>query len=233
VSVSKNGRSGASDSLANLARGGDSLKKDLFEAEEPASSFQKKIIQSKIYSEFKAALAKSNCQLCALHKGRTQIVVDRGNPKASLMMIGEGPGENEDLQGKAFVGRAGRLLDQLCEEVGIRTDEDALIANVVKCRPPGNRAPLKEEAQTCIAYLKRQIELVNPKVLVLLGATAIQHLLPARKKEPVSKLVGHFFEDDSFRGIKLFLLFHPAYILRDPRKKPLMLEMLRKLKHEL
>ena len=194
---------------------------------------QKTILKAKTYEDFKNQLATSNCTLCPLCEARTHIVVDRGNPKASVMLIGEGPGENEDLQGKAFIGRGGRLLDQMFQEVGLDTNRDTLIANVVKCRPPQNRAPEKIEAETCLPYLRKQMELVKPTFLVMLGATAFKHLLPHHKKFAVKDWVGRFFEDSAFPGIKLFLLFHPAYILRDPRKKPAMIDMLKLFKREL
>jgi len=194
---------------------------------------QEEIVKSKNYPEFKERLANSACTLCDLHQGRTRIVVDRGNSKACVLFIGEGPGAEEDIRGKAFVGRAGRLLDQMCLTIGIDTNQDALIANVVKCRPPDNRAPLKQEAETCLPYLMRQIELVRPSVIVLLGATALKHLLPHKKNIPVGELAGQLFEDSLFPHVKLMLLFHPAYILRDPRKKPRMLAMLKLLKEEL
>ena len=205
------------------------MKQDLF-GSLSLPKLQEGIVKSKDYPAFKERLAKSGCSLCDLHKGRTHIVVDRGNPKASLMFVGEGPGAQEDSQGKAFVGRSGQLLDRVCAEVGLDTNLDALIVNIVKCRPPENRAPLRKEAETCLPYLRRQIELTQPKILVMLGATAIKHLLPHKKNIAVSKLVGKFFEDNLFPGIKLVLLFHPAYILRDPRKKPQMVQMLKSLK---
>ena len=197
-----------------------------------SGNLQVTILQAKTYEDLKKRLSNSNCRLCPLCEGRTQIVVDRGNPKATVMMIGEGPGENEDLTGQAFVGRGGKLLDNLFLEVGLNTDQDTLIANVVKCRPPKNRAPERSEAETCMPYLRRQIELVKPEVLIMLGATAFKHLLPHHKKFSVKDWVGRFFEDPAFPGLKLFLLFHPAYILRDPRKKPLMIEMLKIFKKE-
>jgi len=194
--------------------------------------FQGEILQAKTYEAFKARLADSNCDLCPLHKGRTHIVVDRGNPRASVMVIGEGPGENEDLQAKAFVGRGGQLLDKMMLEAGIDTDHDTLIVNVVKCRPPENRAPTAEEAGTCLPYLQKQLDLVKPKFLILLGATAFRRLLPQIKKFAVKDWVGRFFEDPSLPGVRLFLCYHPAYILRDPRKKPAMIGMLKVFKKE-
>ena len=186
------------------------------------------MIEATTYPEFKARLASSGCTRCGLSAGRTQIVVDRGNPEAKVMFIGEAPGQNEDLQGKAFIGRAGRLLDQMLLAQGFDTNSDSLIANVAKCRPPANRAPLPEEAKSCLPYLRRQIELVRPKWIGLLGATALKHLFPAKKGFSMASEVGKFFEHEDFPGARLFVLFHPAYILRDPRKRPLMEEHLKK-----
>ena len=193
-------------------------------------STQNKILAAGTYTQFKAELLASNCTKCALSGSRTQIVIDRGNPEAKVLFIGEAPGENEDRQGKAFVGRAGRLLDGMLKELGFDTDRDALIANVVKCRPPENRAPLPKEAETCLPFLKKQIELVRPRILVLLGATAIKYILPEKKDFTMAKEAGRFFESPSYPGVQLMVLYHPAFILRDPRKKPLMEEHLRKFR---
>jgi uracil-DNA glycosylase len=180
------------------------------------------------YTSFKRGLAESGCKRCGLHEGRTRIVVDRGNPDARVMFIGEAPGASEDLEGRAFVGRSGRLLDSMLAEHGFDTEKDALIVNVVKCRPPQNRRPEPEEAEACLPFLRRQIELVKPKWLALLGATALAHALPDRKKFAMSMEAGRFFQDEAYPGITLFVLFHPAYILRDPRKRPLMQSHLKK-----
>jgi len=189
-----------------------------------------KTLSAKSYPAFKKALQESDCKACALHKGRTQIVVDRGNPKANIFMVGEGPGEKEDLQGQAFVGRSGKMLDTMCSEAGINTAEDVIIGNVVRCRPPDNRAPKTEEAQTCISYLYKQIKLVKPKVIVLLGRTALLHLLPEHKKAAVRDIVGTFLKSETHPDWSFFMCYHPAYILRDPRKKPQMVEMLKKVR---
>jgi DNA polymerase len=132
------------------------------------------------YPDFKTALIQSACSQCGLSESRTHIVVDRGNPMSRVLIIGEAPGANEDYQGKAFVGRAGRLLDQLMMEIGFDTNRDGLIVNVVKCRPPDNRAPSQEEVDACFPFLKKQIDLVRPKVILLLGATALRHVLRAK-----------------------------------------------------
>lgn len=185
---------------------------------------------AKTYAEFKEALAHSNCQKCSLAASRTHIVVDRGNPKAKVLIIGEAPGENEDLEGKAFVGRSGRLLDALMKETGFDTNLDSLIVNVAKCRPPDNRAPKPDEVAACFPFLTQQIAFVKPSIILLLGATALKHVIPSKRGFPMAKEVGNFFDHSDYPGIKFMVLYHPAYILRDPRKKPLMLEHLKNFK---
>ena len=180
------------------------------------------------YTDFKNELIASDCRRCGLSAHRTHIVVDRGNPAAKTLFIGEAPGENEDLQAKAFVGRAGRLLDEMLKAQGFDTDRDALIANVVKCRPPENRAPLPEEAEACLPFLHRQIELVRPRLIGLLGATALRHLIPEKKKFSMRQEAGGFFAHASHPGVEWMVLYHPAYILRDPRQRPLMEAHLKK-----
>lgn len=187
---------------------------DLFE---PATN---DVLAAKTYEEFRRQLIASHCAKCAeLCEGRTNIVVDRGNPKASIVAIGEAPGENEDLQGKAFVGRAGQLLDKIMTSVGLDTNKDMLIINVVKCRPPDNRAPKPQEAMNCFPYLKWQLDFVKPKVVLLLGATAAKHLMPGKADVAMKDRVGQFFDLPDYPGVKFQLLYHPAFLLRDPRKK--------------
>ena len=180
------------------------------------------------YLQFKQKLADSGCRQCGLSASRTQIVVDRGNPESDVLIIGEAPGEKEDLSGRAFVGRSGKLLDTVLAEYNFLTDRDALIANVVKCRPPKNRQPSTEEAVTCLPYLQRQIELVQPRFIILLGATALRHLLPHKKNVSMREEVGRFFEAPEYPGAQMTIFYHPAYILRDPRKAPLMREHARR-----
>jgi len=188
---------------------------------------QNKILDAKSHAEFKVALAGSNCTNCALSEGRRHIVVDRGNPEADVVMIGEGPGENEDLHAQAFVGRAGRLLDEMLNELGFDTDRHSLIINVVKCKPPGNRAPNQVEVNACNPFLQKQLALVKPHIILLLGATALKHIIQEKSTASMAGEVGKFFEHQDFPGVKFMVLFHPAYILRDPRKKP---DMMRHLK---
>lgn len=184
------------------------------------SLFDEKIFSSKTYEDFKRALSESNCSKCVeLCVDRHNIVVDRGNPAAKIVLIGEAPGENEDLQGKAFVGRAGQLLDKVMMSIGVDTNRDTLIINVVKCRPPKNRPPKPEESKNCFPYLKWQLEFVKPAVIILLGATAAKYLLPSDKKQNMKDRVGKLFDLPDYPACKLQLLYHPAYLLRDPRKK--------------
>lgn len=188
------------------------------------------ILSQPSYTEFKKSLYDSGCKKCALHEGRTQIVVDRGNPAAKIMVIGEGPGEKEDLQGAAFVGRAGKLFDEIMKSIGLDSNKDMLIANVVKCRPPGNRAPRDEEAQACFPYLRRQIELVAPKVIILLGATALKRMDPSKKNFAMDEEAGKFFELDDYPGILFMVLYHPAALLYNSKLKPAMWEHAKKLR---
>lgn len=154
-----------------------------------------------------------DCTRCALHKGRNKIVFADGDANARLMFVGEGPGADEDAQGLPFVGRAGQLLNNMISAMGL-TREQVYIANIVKCRPPGNRTPEPEEANTCTPFLFRQIDVVRPQVIVALGATAATYLLGNR--QPLAGLRGRVH---AFRGTQLIVTYHPAYLLRDPRQK--------------
>jgi len=154
-----------------------------------------------------------NCTRCPLWEGRTKIVHTTGNFEADLMFIGEAPGANEDAQGEPFVGRAGQLLDKIIEAIGQKR-KDVLIGNVNRCRPPGNRQPLQVEADICKQFLLREIAVVRPKVIVVLGNTATQNLL--NTKVGITKLRGQF---QDYFGVKVMPTFHPAYLLRDPSKK--------------
>jgi DNA polymerase len=154
-----------------------------------------------------------DCARCALHTGRNQLVFGDGSPSARLMFVGEGPGADEDAQGLPFVGKAGQLLNNMITAMGLKREE-VYIANVVKCRPPGNRVPEQQEGATCSPFLFRQIDVVRPEVLVALGATAATWLLGAR--QPLAGLRGRVH---SVRGTKLIVTYHPAYLLRDPRQK--------------
>ena len=155
-----------------------------------------------------------DCTRCKLHTlGRRQIVFGVGNPQADLMFVGEAPGADEDVQGEPFVGRAGQLLTKIIEAIGL-TRGDVYIANVIKCRPPQNRNPEQDEVDTCEPFLFRQIDVIQPKVIVALGTFAARALL--RTLDPISRLRGRVFE---YRGAKLIPTFHPAYLLRNPSSK--------------
>ncbi|HEX4786123.1 MAG TPA: uracil-DNA glycosylase [Candidatus Sulfotelmatobacter sp.] len=167
-----------------------------------------------------------DCTRCKLHQqGRKQIVFGVGNPHADLMFVGEGPGADEDTQGEPFVGRAGQLLNNMIKAMGIRR-EDVYIANIVKCRPPGNRTPERDECETCSPFLMRQIAVIKPKIVVALGAVAAKNLLAINA--PMSELRGRFYDftpsgarssDPLWQGAKLAVTYHPAFLLRDPRQK--------------
>jgi DNA polymerase len=154
----------------------------------------------------------SECTRCALHKTRKNTVFGQGVLKTNLVFVGEGPGETEDEQGLAFVGKAGQLLTKILDAGGISRDE-AFITNVVKCRPPENRTPAQEEMLACSEHLEAQLLLLRPKVVVCLGATALSWLMKTSRS--ISALRGQWFD---WRGITLFPMFHPSYLLRDPSK---------------
>ena len=155
-----------------------------------------------------------DCTRCRLHKqGRKQIVFGVGNPRAELMFIGEAPGADEDMQGEPFVGRAGQLLNNMIKAMGLRR-EDVYIANIIKCRPPNNRTPERDECETCSPFLMRQIEVIRPRAIVALGAVAAKTLLAINA--PMAEFRGRWYD---FRGTKLAVTYHPAFLLRDPRQK--------------
>jgi uracil-DNA glycosylase len=153
------------------------------------------------------------CTRCKLYRGRTKLVFGDGNPKAELVFVGEGPGRDEDVQGLPFVGRAGKLLTQMIEAMGLQR-KDVYICNVVKCRPPENRTPEKDEVETCSPFLLRQLDTIAPKVIVCLGSVAAQTLLQTNRG--ISHFRGEWLD---FRGRKLLATYHPAYLLRNPSAK--------------
>lgn len=154
-----------------------------------------------------------NCHRCKLHRGRSRIVFGSGNPSAELLFVGEGPGAEEDRQGLPFVGAAGQLLTRMIEAMGYQKN-DVYICNVVKCRPPNNRDPEPDEVKACERFLKTQLAIVKPKVIVTLGKYAAQTLL--RSDRPISHLRGQWYQ---YEGVELLPTYHPAYLLRSPEKK--------------
>lgn len=167
------------------------------------------------------------CKRCGLHKTRHNVVFGAGDTKAKLMFVGEAPGEDEDMQGLPFVGRAGKLLTKIIEAMGLKR-EDVYIANILKCRPPNNRMPLPTEIMECEDNVKRQVGLIKPKVICTLGKFASQTLL--RSQTPISALRGHFQE---YNGTKVMPTFHPAYLLRNPNDKKLVWQDMKKIMKEL
>lgn len=169
----------------------------------------------------------TDCKKCKLGTTRTNVVIGRGNINAPIMLVGEGPGEQEDLQGRAFVGPAGRLLDLLLDAL-LFEKEDCYISNIVKCRPPHNRIPTDEEARKCLPYLRAQVKLVRPEILVCLGSTATKYIVD--KNARITKVHGKWVER---KGYSIMPTFHPAALLRDKSKKVLMWEDFKKVKERL
>ncbi len=164
-----------------------------------------------------------DCQRCKLSEGRKNIVFGEGSPEAKLMFVGEGPGRDEDMQARPFVGAAGKLLTNLIVKLGLKR-EDVYIANIVKCRPPGNRDPEEEEIETCRPFVEEQIRVINPRVIVCLGRISTQALL--RSKVPIGRLRGTFHD---FNGTPVMPTFHPAYLLRNAKDKWLTWEDMQKV----
>jgi len=168
------------------------------------------------------------CKRCPLWKGRKHLVFGEGNPFATLMFVGEAPGREEDLQGRPFVGQAGKLLTQFLQAIGL-TREDVYIANILKCRPPGNRTPQPQEVEQCFPFLLKQIQAIKPRIICCLGGVAAQTLMG--QKVAITRLRGQFIP---WRwGIELFLTFHPAYLLRNPGQKRNAMQDFLKLKERL
>ena len=155
-----------------------------------------------------------NCTRCGLAPGRTNVVFGEGALDSRIMFVGEGPGQNEDLQGRPFVGRAGQLLDKMLEAIGLSRETNAIICNIVKCRPPGNRTPTMTEGETCLPWLRGQVAIVRPKILVCLGATAVRHIIDPGAQ--ITKVRGQWFQR---KGYWITATYHPAALLRAPSRK--------------
>lgn len=188
------------------------------------------IIGSATYEEFSRKLKDSGCKRCPLSERRSKIVIDRGNPASKLMIVSERPGENEDQRGEAFVGRAGELLDKIFAAINLDTNRDMLICNVVKCMPPTDRSPHTPEVTACLPYLEKQIQLVKPDVVVLLGLVALKFITDEFGDFTMEEKAGEFFTISKYPGIQFMVLYHPAFLLRDPRKKKDMWEHVKKLR---
>lgn len=174
------------------------------------------------------------CRACELYKTRTNIVFSDGNPDAKILIIGEAPGKTEDETGTPFVGRSGQLLNKILESQGLTREKDVYICNTVKCRPPENRVPTREEKEKCKKFLEAQIQIINPKIILLCGSTAVASMMDT--KEGITKIRGKWFEAPN--GGKMMPIFHPSYLLRNPSFKEgspkwLMNEDIKKVKEEL
>lgn len=161
------------------------------------------------------ALHCNQCHRCELGENRTNAVIGRGNFQAEIMIIGEAPGQNEDEQGLPFVGKSGQLLDKILQSVGLSSDRDVYISNAIRCRPPENRTPSTQEIEACKPYLLEQIRLVDPKIILLTGATAVKAL--TGEKRGITKIRGQWME---WEGRLCMPIFHPAYLLRNPSREP-------------
>jgi len=189
------------------------------------------VLAAPSYTEFRKRILAYNCQKCLRGKARNHIVLDRGNPDSNILVVSERPGDNEDVLGQAFVGRSGELLDKIMASIGLDTNRDLLIVNVVKCKAEIDRAPSAPEVDACFPYLRRQIELMHPKVILLLGAVALKYLVKDRGDEfSMEKEAGHLFTAPDYPAIHFMVLYHPAFLLRDPTKKVVMWEHIKKLR---
>ena len=169
-----------------------------------------------------------NCRRCGLCETRTNVVVGVGNPRSKVMFIGEGPGENEVLQGEPFVGRGGQLVDKMLAAVDLDRKTNVYIANIVKCRPPKNRDPLPEEQEACIGWLRNQVALIRPKIIVCLGRIAAMRIIKPDMK--ITREHGQFFEKN---GTLMMATLHPAALLRNPNQKPAAFEDFLKLREKI
>jgi len=165
------------------------------------------------WDELKSAC--QNCKKCALHETRTNVVFGVGNQSSEVLFVGEGPGESEDLKGEPFVGRAGALLDDMLRIIGLSREKNIYIANIVKCRPPGNRDPHNAEREACIGWLRAQYLLIKPKIVVCLGRIAAMELIDREFK--ITRDHGKWYDKD---GVMFMALYHPAALLRDPNRRP-------------
>ena len=178
------------------------------------------VLAAESYGDFAALLRAYDCRRCALCRSRTNIVIDRGTPTASILLIGERPGPNEDVRGEPFVGRAGELLDRMLAAIDIDPARDVIFTNVTRCVPSSDRAPLRDEVDACMPFLEKQIELVKPRVIVLLGAVSLKWMDPGRGEVKMEDEVGRFFTLGAHPGIQFVVMYNPAFLLRDPRRKP-------------
>jgi DNA polymerase len=191
------------------------------------------ILAAESYADYKKKLSSYDCQRCSLCHARLNIVIDRGNPQSAILIISERPGDNEDRVGKPFVGRAGELLDKMLKSIDLQPNEDVLITNVVRCKPEVDRSPTKDEVDACFPFLEKQIALMQPKVILLLGAVAVKWVDSSRTDIKMEDEAGKFFTLPRFPDVQLMVMYNPAFLLRDPRKKTDTWEHLKALRNYL
>jgi DNA polymerase len=212
---------------APIPEGGVAMQIDLFDTE------FNHILAATTYADYRNRLSGYDCQRCTLRHNRSNIVIDRGNPSAPILIVSERPGINEDRIGKPFVGRAGELLDKMLKAIDLDPERHVLITNVVRCIPETDRSPMKDEVDACFPFLEKQIELVGPRVIMLLGAVAVKWVDPSRTDIRMENEAGKFFTLSRFPGIQLMVMYNPAFLLRDPRKKADTWEHLKALRNYL
>jgi DNA polymerase len=186
---------------------------DLFDAR------YNEIVSAGSYADFKRLLTAYDCQRCTLCHSRSNIVVDRGSPDAHIMILSERPGDNEDRVGKPFVGRAGELLDRMLRAIELDPDRHVLISNVVRCKPEDDRSPTRDEVDACMPFMEKQIALMKPRVILVMGAVALKWVDPERGDIKMEDETGRFFKLTRFPGIQFMVMYNPAFLLRDPRRK--------------
>lgn len=198
------------------------------------SSFEK-VMESRNIHDFKSRLRAFPCKRCNLSNEIKQFpTTSRGNPDAKIVLVGEAPGFNELEQGIPFVGRGGQLMDELFKSVGIITNNDVYVSNICRCRPPDNRTPLKKEALTCIDYLKHEISIIKPDIILTMGQTSSKYLLgDIIKGKAMAEIVGQFYQSPEFKNIDFYILYHPAALLYNAKLKPTAIEHLKNLKEHL
>lgn len=189
------------------------------------------ILAADTYAEYRKRLSGYDCRRCTLCHSRANIVIDRGSPDAPILIVSERPGDNEDRVGRPFVGRAGELLDKMLRAIDLDPDRHVLITNVVRCRPEVDRSPTKDEVDACFPFLEKQIALASPRVILLLGAVAVKWVDPERTDIKMEDEAGRFYTLPRFPGIQLMIMYNPAFLLRDPRKKAVTWEHLKALRN--
>ncbi len=207
---------------------------DLWSESKPPDPFDR-IMTCRSVEDFKKLLRAYHCTRCPLSSEIKQNpTTSRGNPNRHVMVVGEAPGHNEMIQGIPFVGKAGQLMDNIFEGIGLTAEKDFYVTNICRCRPVDNRAPLVHEAKTCISYLKKEIDLIKPRFILTLGATSAKYLLGSSLPSTTMKdIVGRFFQSAEYPDVDFFVLYHPAALLYNPKLKAPMWEHIQLFKNQL